>query len=103
MAWWQRPFVPPLPLMEVWQRQQAGFPRCETLHACDCSVRFGFPSSLLVVTAPFILGMPGNDFGCQKYASFMQIDYPAFRTAPVFARKILFGKMGQHFGNMVSP
>lgn len=33
----------------------------------------------------------------------MQIDSPAFRTPPIFARKILFGKMGQHFGNMVSP
>lgn len=59
MVWWQKPFVPPRLLIEVWQRRQAGFPRCETLHACDCSVHLVF--HLLCWWSPPLLFS-----GCQK-------------------------------------
>lgn len=32
MVWWHKPLAPPQPLLEIWQRQQAGFPCHETLN-----------------------------------------------------------------------
>lgn len=41
MVWWHKPLAPPHPLLEIWQRQQAGFP-CHETWIIGCSGRLGF-------------------------------------------------------------